>query len=103
MSRLEGIDYVMEGGVNEPLETQYRVLNRTRCTAQQEKHHEECFRKFPVAVDEIVYPRDEWRDPIKRFKKELLPPWIPHEVAGTGWGRSRGATQHPSVGFVMDH
>ena len=25
-----------------------------------------------------------------------------HEVAGTGWGQSRGATQSPEWGFVID-
>ena len=68
----------MEGDVNEMRETQYRVLNRIRCTAQQERHQEEWFRKFPVAVNEIVYQRGEWRDPVKRSKKEVLPPWIHH-------------------------
>ena len=82
---MEKIDRAMEEGVNEPRETQYRVVNRIRCTAQQEKQHEGWFHEFPVAVDHIIYPRGEWRDPIKRSKKELLPPWIPHEVAGTGW------------------
>ena len=61
---MEGIDYAMEGDVNEPRETQYRVIKRVRCTAQQERQHEEWFRGFPVAVDEIVYPRGEWSNPI---------------------------------------
>ena len=56
-----------------------------------------------MSVDEIVYPRGEWRDPIIRSKKEQLPPWIPHEVAGTRLGQSRGVTQFPTVRFAMDH
>ena len=56
---MEGIDYAMEGDVNGPRETQYRVIKRVRCMAQQEKQHEEWFHGFPVAVDEIVYQQGE--------------------------------------------
>ena len=76
----------MEGDVNGLPVTQYCVIRRLQCTAKQERKHEQWFLRFPVSVDGIVYPRDGWRDPIKRSEKEQLPPWIPHEVAGTGWG-----------------
>ena len=63
--------------------------------AQQERQNEEWFRGFPVTVDEIVYPRGEWRDPIIRSKKEQLPQWIPHEVAGTGWDDQEALPNFP--------
>ena len=93
----------MEGDVDEPREMQYLVVRRVRCTAQQERQFEELFNGYPVAVDEIIYQRGEWNDPILQSKKEQLPPWIQHPVAGSGWGRSRGAAQSPSKGFVIDH
>ena len=117
---MEGIDNAMEGDVDndeldsdeelpkpidEPRETQYLIVKRVRCTAQQERQFEDWFDGYPVAVDGIIYQRGEWNDPILRSKKEQLPPWIQHPVAGSGWRRARGAsaTQSPGMGFVMDH
>ena len=55
-----------------------------------------------MAVEGIIYQRGAWRDPVMRTEKERLPPWIPHDVAGTGWGRARGATQSPAWRIVID-
>ena len=82
----------------------YCVIHELKCTAQQERQrkNKKWLNRFPVLVDGIVYPEGGWMDPFMRSKKEELPPWIPHDIAGTGWGKSRGATQYPSVKFQND-
>ena len=55
-----------------------------------------------MLVDGIVYPEGGWMDPVMRCKKEGLPPWIPDAITGTGWRKSRGTTQYPSVKFQND-
>ena len=77
----------------------YCVIHELECTAKQERQHKKWFSRFPVLVDGIVYPEGGWMDPVMRCKKEELPPWIPHAITGTGWVKSRGATQYPSVKF----
>ena len=99
----------MEGDVDndellsdEERETQYHIVRVIKCTAQQECQWEEYFEDYPVAVDGIIYQRGVWRDPVAQTEKERLPPWIPHGVAGTEWGRARGAIQSPEWRVVID-
>ena len=56
--------------IDEPRGTQYLIVKIFRCKAQQEWQLEEWFDWYPVAVDGVVYQRDEWNDPALRSMKE---------------------------------
>ena len=99
---MEGDVYDDKLFLDKERETEYYIVRVVKCTAQQECEWEEYFDEYPVAVEGIIYQRGAWRDPVVRTQKERLPPWIPHDVAGTGWGRARGATQSPAWRVVID-
>ena len=89
--------------IDEPQETQYLIVKRVRCKAQQERQLEEWFDWYPVAVDGVIYQQGEWNDPALRSMEEQLPPWLQQPVSGSGWGRPRGSSPSPGRGIVIDH
>ena len=69
----------MEGDVennellsDEEREPELYVIRVVKCTARQEWEWEDYFEAYPVAVNDYVYQRGVWRDPVARTSKRRV-------------------------------
>ena len=89
----------MEGDVDndellsdEEREPELYVMRVVKCTARQEREWEDYFEEYLVAVNDYVYQRGEWRNPVARTsKKRLHSRWkVEIDLEKSGWKNAGG-------------